>query len=56
MKRLTDDLEHIKLQLKQQPASVHTMQAMLEAKVNWKYQNFCNISQDNPFVKIKCCE
>ncbi|KAK3102087.1 hypothetical protein FSP39_008635 [Pinctada imbricata] len=30
--RLLEELEQIKLQLKQQPASVHTMQAMLEAK------------------------
>ncbi|XP_033745225.1 ERC protein 2-like [Pecten maximus] len=30
--RLSDELEQIKVQLKQQPASTHTMQAMLEAK------------------------
>jgi len=33
MGQLTEELSHTKLQLKQQPASTHTLQAIMEAKV-----------------------
>lgn len=32
--RLSDELKELDLQLKQMPASTHTMKAMLEAKVS----------------------
>ena len=52
--RLSDELQQLDLQLKQLPASTHTMKAMLEAKVHvYLLLNVCSHPSQQPLLPKK---